>query len=146
MPITRWELWDLLKSSHTFLCFVSFSCFSLCKSISSFCCFDFLPPASSTHFLFCWLSFIPFYLPTTLSSRYNVSPSGSTNSMFLIISVFLYASSFSSAAGPRRPILFWKHIISSAVTLQRPWGELRLWNSFLHTGHFQQKSQCLSRE
>jgi nitrate reductase cytochrome c-type subunit len=29
--------------------------------------------------------------------------------------------------------------------LQLPWGELRLWNSFLQMGHFQQKSLCRTR-
>jgi hypothetical protein len=38
----------------------------------------------------------------------------------------LYTSRFSVAMGPRRPVQFWKHIISSVASWQLPWGELRL--------------------
>ena len=88
---------DLLKSSHTFLSFVNFSCFSL--SDSNFCCFDVLSLVSSIPFHFRVFSLMTFSLSTTLPSKSKVSPSGPTNNMFLTISVFLYCSSFSSAPG-----------------------------------------------
>ena len=66
---------DLLQSSHTFLSFVNFSCFSL--SESNLCCFDGLSLVSSIRFRGFYL--MVFSLPTTLPSKSKTSPSGPTN-------------------------------------------------------------------
>lgn len=77
----------------------------------------------SVSFLFSWLVVTAFSFPTKIPSRCSTSHFGITNNK---LSVFLYTSRFSVAMGPRRPVQFWKHIISSVASWQLPWGELRL--------------------